>query len=447
MSDDTLSSGGGWYSLLLSLSCAVDRTIDPGSLLDVNEIRSVGPSFSSSLCFNFLNIVVSEGRRSKVPRATPLPSMATSTKFPRLDPAPPAATLVVDLRSDTVTTPTKEMREAMCNAEVGDDVMAEDPTVNLLEEKAALLLGKERALFVPSGTMGNLLCVMTHCSRRGDEVLLGDKCHITTYEQGGVASIGGVHPRMVKTLEDGTLDLMDLESKVMPDDIHAPSSKLVCVENTHNLMGGRVLDSVYMSSLAQLANKYGLKIHVDGARIFNAATALHVPVASLLVHADSVSCCLSKGLGAPVGSIIAGSGHFIQKARRLRKSLGGGMRQVGILAAAGIIALEKMSLRLQVDHDNAKQLALGLAAMKSLGININPESVQTNIVYFSVTNLQVSAAQLVEALTDSSDGVVVKMLVVKGNVVRAVMHHQVSQQGVALCLKKIKKILMVTLSC
>ena len=346
------------------------------------------------------------------------------------------------MRSDTVTTPTEEMRIAMFEAKVGDDVLEEDPTVNLLEKKAANLFHKEAALFVPSGTMGNLICVMTHCSRRGDEVLLGDKCHVSQYEQGGVASIGGVHSRCVKNLPDGTLDLDDLRAKIMPDDVHAPCSRLVCIENTHNLMGGRVLKPAYMESLVKLVRSSNLRLHIDGARIFNAATALGVPVAELVKDADSVCFCLSKGLGAPAGSIILGSSKFVKKARRLRKALGGGMRQVGVLAAPGLIALEKMTSNLQADHDNAKRLALGLATMKNLGVQIDPDEVETNLVYFTLHHSSLSAMQLVDRLgKDEGNSVIVKMLTVDKKTIRAVIHHQVSQHDVELCLQKCRLIL------
>lgn len=349
---------------------------------------------------------------------------------------------VIDLRSDTVTKPTHEMRVSMMEALVGDDVFKDDPTVNMLEKKAAAMFGMESALFVTSGTMGNLISVMVHCSRRGDEVLIGDKSHISVFEQGGVASIGGVHPRTVRTLPDGTLNLEELQSKIMPDDIHFPSVRLVCIENTHNLMGGRVLSLEYMKRLVEFTKKNNLKLHVDGARIFNAATALNVPVASLVEGADSVSFCLSKGLGAPIGSIIAGSSDFIVKAHRLRKSLGGGMRQSGVLAAPGLIALEKMSLRLQVDHDNAKRLALGIARMRSLGLQVLLDTVETNLVYFTVCHPNLSASQLLEKLeTCVNGGVCVKMTVVEGSVVRGVTHHQVSQEDIDLCLQKLASIL------
>lgn len=350
--------------------------------------------------------------------------------------------VIVDMRSDTVTTPTKEMRVAMFEAEVGDDVFEDDPTMNILEKKAASIFEKEKALFVPSGTMGNLICVMVHCARRGDEVLLGDKSHISRFEQGGMASIGGVHPRTVKTCSDGTLDLDDLKAKIMPDDIHAPCTRLVCIENTHNLTGGRVLQPTYVKSLVKLIKVYNLKLHVDGARIFNAATALGVSVASLVEDADSVSVCLSKGLGAPVGSIILGDTEFISKARRLRKALGGGMRQVGILAAPGLIALEKMSLNLQVDHDNAKQLALGLFAIKNLGVQIEPDTVETNIVYFDLNHPNLTGKEFVEKLaTVNNGGVVVKVVLMGPSTIRAVLHHQVSSKAVELCLQKIQFVL------
>ena len=366
--------------------------------------------------------------------------MSTSPKRRRLATPEQEQLHVVDLRSDTVTTPTQQMRIAMMEAVVGDDVFGDDPTVSLLESKAASIFGKENAIFVPSGTMGNLISIMVHCSRRGDEVLIGDRSHITCYEQGGVASIGGVHPRTVKTLSDGTLDLNDLQSKVRPDDIHAPCTRLVCIENTHNLMGGKVLKPLYMKKLVEFANRNNLKLHVDGARIFNAATALSIPVASLVEGADSVSSCLSKGLCAPVGSVIAGSNEFIKNARRLRKALGGGMRQAGVLAAPGLIAIEKMPLRLEVDHNNAKRLSIGIANMKHLGLQIEVDSVETNIVLFVVCHPKLNGSQLVKKLEEGNDAKV-RMLVVEGNTVRAVTHCQVSQVGIDLCLEKMKSVL------
>lgn len=359
---------------------------------------------------------------------------------------------VVDLRSDTVTTPTREMREAMMTADVGDDVFGDDPTVLKLETRAAEMFGMEAALFVPSGTMSNLICVLTHCTGRGDEVLLGDESHISHYEQGGVAQFGGVHPRTITTLPDGTLDLDELRSRIQPDDPHHTTTRLVCIENTHNRRGGRVIPLSYMDQLAETLKGTGVKIHIDGARIFNAATALKLPVKDLLLHADSVSVCLSKGLGAPVGSVIAGKKDFIKRAHRLRKALGGGMRQVGVLAAPGLIALEKMSQRLQEDHDNAQVLAKGMAEMTNFGLKVNLESVQSNIVYFELVRDDLTAFEFAKWLSASHPreegkgdrdtmGVSVKIIAITEHKMRAVVHHQVSQKGVQTALSKMRAIL------
>ena len=357
---------------------------------------------------------------------------------------------VVDLRSDTVTTPTREMREAMMNADVGDDVFGDDPTVIELERLAARMLGMEAALFVPSGTMGNLICVLTHCSGRGDEVLLGDESHIAYYEQGGVAQLGGVYPRTLRNFPDGTFDLDELKSRILPDDPHFTTTRLVCVENTHNRMGGRVIPPSFMDRLAEALKDTDIKIHVDGARLFNAATTLKLPVASLLERADSVSICLSKALGAPIGSIIAGRRDFIGRAHRLRKALGGGMRQVGILAAPGIIALEKMSLRLQEDHDRAQAFAKGIAAMGDLGLKVNLESVESNIVFFEVFRDDMTAFEFVKKLAESGEGgrgdhevmsASVKTLALTPTRMRLIVHYQVSTEGVDTALAKMRAVL------
>ena len=352
---------------------------------------------------------------------------------------------VVDLRSDTVTKPTEEMRVAMFEAEVGDDVFGEDPTVALLESAAARTLGKEAALFVPSGTMGNLIAVMSHCWGRGEEVLLGDMSHMSLYEQGGIAQIANVHPRCVRTLPDGTLDLAELQSKIVPDDVHKTITRLVVVENTHNVAGGRPIRPEYMERLAHLISGKDIKFHVDGARLFNAATALGVPAAKLVEHADSVSVCLSKGLGAPAGSVLAGSADFIARGRRVRKSLGGGMRQVGVLAAPGLIALEKMSQRLQIDHNMAQILAKGLQSMAHLGINIDPETVQTNIVMFELVRADMSTGVFVKHLATEEggeeEGVVVKMLPFGATQVRAVLHHHVNREQVDTALAEVRRVL------
>ena len=345
--------------------------------------------------------------------------------------------VIVDLRSDTITKPTDEMRVAMFEAAVGDDVLCDDPTVQTFESRAAQILGKEAALFVPSGTMGNLICIMTHCPGRGDEMLLGDDSHISHYEQGGASFVGGIHPRIVNTLPDGRLDLDDIRRKIMPDDIHCPVTRLLCLENSHNRKGGRVLTPEYMDQVAQLVAGKGIKIHLDGARLFNAATALKVPAVKLTERVNSVNVCLSKGLGAPVGSVIAGDKEFIDKARRLRKALGGGMRQAGVLAAPGLIALEKTSKNLQPDHDNAQYLAVGLSKMRDLGVHIDLSTVETNIVNFDLIREDMNAPQFVDLCAGES----VKLLAFSDVLVRCVTHYEVTREGVELALEKIRTLL------
>jgi threonine aldolase len=284
----------------------------------------------------------------------------------------------IDLRSDTVTQPTAAMRRAMAEAEVGDDVFGDDPTVNRLEAMAAARLGKQAALFVASGTMGNLAAALAHC-RRGDEAILGDRAHQVMFEAGGMAALAGVQPRTVPNQSDGKLALEAIEAAIRGDDPHYPRSRLICLENTHNLCWGAVLPLDYLGSVGELAARHGLKLHIDGARIFNAAAALGVPVAQLASAADSITFCLSKGLCAPVGSLLCGSTEFIEQARRARKILGGGMRQAGVLAAAGIVALEQHADRLSEDHDRAQRLAEGLAQIAGIQV-LNPQPA-TNMVY------------------------------------------------------------------
>ena len=302
---------------------------------------------------------------------------------------------VVDLRSDTITRPTAAMRRAMAEAEVGDDVFGEDPTVNRLEEMAAERMGKEGALFVASGTMGNLVSLLAQCGR-GDEVIVGDQAHTLLYEQGGMAALGGIQPRAVTNQPDGTLDLAQVEGAIRTDNIHFPRTRLIALENTHNRCGGSPLTMEYMQAVCALARRYGLKVHVDGARIFNAAVALRVPVSALVADADSLTFCLSKGLAAPVGSVICGRRDFIAEARRARKVVGGGMRQAGVLAAAGVVALTQMVDRLAEDHANARRLADGLVGVP--GVTVEPERVKTNIVYLGVTRERMAAADLSERL-------------------------------------------------
>nr|GEX98045.1 probable low-specificity L-threonine aldolase 1 [Tanacetum cinerariifolium] len=268
-------------------------------------------------------------------------------------------TKTIDLRSDTVTKPTESMRLAMAKAEVDDDVLIYDPTARQLESEVARITGKEAGLFVPSGTMGNLISVLVHCEIRGSEVILGNNSHIHIYENGGISTIGGVHPRPVKNNDDGTMDIDLIESAIRNPNfkICYPKTRLICLENSHANTGGKCLSVEYTDRVGELAKKHGLKLHIDGARIFNAAVALDVPVHRLVQAADSVSVCLSKGLGAPVGSVIVGTKTFIDRARILRKTLGGGMRQVGILCAAALVALQENVPKLVTDHKNAKTLA------------------------------------------------------------------------------------------
>jgi threonine aldolase len=285
---------------------------------------------------------------------------------------------IIDLRSDTVTRPTQAMRGAMQAAEVGDDVYGEDPTVNRLQELAAKLVGKEAALYVPTGTQGNLLAILAHC-RRGDEYIAGQQAHCYRYEGGGAAVFGSVQPQPIEFETDGTLDLDRVAAMLKPNDHHFAATRLLCLENTQ---AGKVLPLAYQAKAADFARRHNLKLHLDGARVFNAAVSQKVEVAAITRHYDSVSFCLSKGLGAPVGSILAGSCAFIDRAHRWRKMAGGGMRQSGILAAAGIYALENHIERLAEDHRRARQLAEGLSSIA--GLAVDPGAVATNMVFVAV---------------------------------------------------------------
>ena len=287
----------------------------------------------------------------------------------------------IDLRSDTVTIPTSAMRKAMAEAVVGDDVYGEDPTVNVLEEKAAAMLGKEAALFISSGTMGNLLSVLVAC-KRGEEVLMGQSGHTFLHEVGGISALGGIFASTLPNKQDGTLDMEQIEGAVRGDDIHEPRTRMIIIENTQNQCGGIPIELEYMQKLAGTAKKYGLFLHVDGARIFNAAVALDCSAEDLTDMADSVTFCLSKGLCAPVGSVLCGSKSFIQEARRYRKMLGGGMRQAGILAAAGIVALDTMIDRLAEDHRHAAKLAEALS--KVPGFSLTKGKPRSNMVFLGL---------------------------------------------------------------
>jgi threonine aldolase len=288
---------------------------------------------------------------------------------------------IIDLRSDTVTLPSDEMRRAIASAPVGDDVFGEDPTVRRLEAMAAERTGKEAGLLVPSGTMSNLVAIMSHCAR-GDEAIVGSESHILHYEVAGAAGVAGVQLRAVANDARGRLDPDEVESTIRGENVHTPATSLLCIENTHNRCSGAAIPGEDVSALCELAHRHGVRVHIDGARIFNAAAALHTTVDALAAHADSVGFCLSKGLGAPVGSVLCGSGEFIGRARKMRKMVGGGMRQAGIIAAAGVYALEHMVGRLGDDHTHARLLARGLAELPM--VDLDAEAVDTNIVIFGV---------------------------------------------------------------
>jgi threonine aldolase len=331
---------------------------------------------------------------------------------------------IVDLRSDTVTRPTPAMREAMAKAEVGDDVMGEDPSINLLQKKAAERMGKEAGLFVPSGTMGNLAAILTHCGR-GDEVIIGNLSHTFLFEGGGIAALGGVMPHTLPNRPDGTLALEDIRGALRADDIHQPISRLVVLENTHNRCGGTILSPAYTRQVGALAHEMGLKFHLDGARIFNAAVALGLPASQLTEGVDSVTFCLSKALCAPVGSVLCGTEEFVRKARRIRKQLGGGMRQAGILAAAGLVALDQMVERLADDHRRAHDLARGLAGVA--GLHLDTPDPETNMVFVSLADaVPQNAAQVTDAL--AKQGVLVGK--VGPRRFRMVTHYWIDDEGV-----------------
>ena len=302
----------------------------------------------------------------------------------------------IDLRSDTVTKPTRAMWEAMAKAEVGDDVYGEDPTVNRLQEIAAERLGKEAGLFVPSGTMGNLIAVLAHCGR-GDEVIMGNLGHTFLFEGGGISALGGVHPHTLPNNADGTLELQAIREAIREDNPHYPTSQLIVLENTHNRCGGVAISAEYTRQVGEIAQGAGLKLHLDGARIFNAAAVLKASAAELAAPADSITFCLSKGLCAPVGSVLCGSQVFIDRAVRIRKQLGGGMRQAGVLAAAGIVALEQMTERVTEDHARAARLSQGLADVP--GIVVEQKEHGTNMVFVRLSDeISMDAAAVVSRL-------------------------------------------------
>ena len=337
---------------------------------------------------------------------------------------------MIDLRSDTVTLPSLAMREAMANADVGDDVYGEDPTVNRLEAIGAEMLGKEASLFVPSGTMGNLIAQLVHCGR-GDEVIVGDNAHTFFYEAGGASAVGGIHPRTIVTNEDGTLSLEAVQDAVRPDNMHFPRTRLLCLENTHNRKGGRVLPLSYMADARALCDEAGIALHCDGARMWNAAVACGVSPATVAAPFDSLSVCLSKGLAAPVGSLVVGSKAFIRESRRARKLLGGGMRQAGVMAAAGILALTEMQERLIDDHENAQYMAAGL---EEIGYNVT-HAVETNLVIFEQPAGSPAPAERAQRWQES--GLLISPM--GGQRFRAVTHYGIERKEVDEALEIIKR--------
>ena len=338
---------------------------------------------------------------------------------------------IIDLRSDTVTKPTLKMRQAMMDAEVGDDGFGEDPTTNKFEKMAAERLGKEDALFVASGVMGNLIAIMVY-TKPGDGLICDKKAHINTMASGNTAALAGVTICPLDVDESGRFDMEELESCINLDDTRFPKTSLIVLENTNNLAGGTVVTPEETSKIYKIAKKYGLKLHLDGARIFNSAIAQGVDVAELTKDCDSVMFCISKGLASPVGSIIAGTKEFIAEARRKRKMLGGGMRQTGILAACGIIALEEMIDRMKEDHDNARYLAEGLAGIE--GFSINLDTVQTNIIYFKFELPKVSCKRFVEDVSEKG----VYTVYLERDYGRMVTHKDLNRSDIDYALEVIK---------
>lgn len=343
---------------------------------------------------------------------------------------------MIDLRSDTVTQPTPAMRAAIANAAVGDDVYGEDPTVNRLQEMAAEMLGKETSLYVASGTMGNLTAILSHCNR-GDEVILGNQSHTFNLEAGGVSALGGVQSYQIPNRPDGTLELEDIRAAIRAENPHHPVTRLIALENTHNRCGGAPLTAEYTREVGTLAREYGLRLHLDGARIFNAAAALEVSATELAAPADSITFCLSKGLSAPVGSLLCGSQEFIQQAQRIRKQLGGGMRQAGVLAAAGIVALETMVSRLGEDHRRARQLAQGLSQIPGLSLIFGMP--RTNMVFLRLSEeIAISAHQIAGRLQDRG----IRVQVTSPRSFRLVTHYWIDDEAISEVVDAFRQIIV-----
>lgn len=343
---------------------------------------------------------------------------------------------IIDLRSDTVTHPTPEMRRAMSEAHVGDDVYGEDPTINDLEALSCRMTGKEAAVFVASGTMGNVASILAH-TRPGDELICGYRSHIYRKEQGAMAALGGVQAHPVREAPDGTLPLEEIETAIQTDNEHHPITRMIVIENTQNMCGGQPLTVEYTHDVGDLSRQHNLKFHVDGARIFNAAVALGVSAEKLVRAADSVSFCLSKGLCAPVGSVLCGDAEFIRLARRARKALGGSMRQAGVLASAGIIALNSMIERLTDDHANARRLAEGLTYIE--GVLVDVDAVRTNMVYFDLDQVvPIDAGAVSARMAERS----VRLDPVGERSFRAVTHYWISPEMVEQALHTMQDVIV-----
>jgi len=342
---------------------------------------------------------------------------------------------IIDLRSDTVTQPTNEMRQVIANAELGDDVFQEDPTINKLENCAAKLLGKEAALLVPSGTMGNLSSILAHCER-GTVIILGNKSHTFIYEAGGISSFGGIHSRQLNNNDDGTIDLHLIKSAIRDDNVHFPITSAISLENTHNMCYGAPLSIEYINSVAFIAKENGLKLHIDGARIFNATTSLNVDIKEMVKNVDSITFCMSKGLAAPIGSMVCGSNKFINKVRRNRKALGGGMRQAGIIAAAGLMAINTLNPQIIEDHKNAQILARGISQINGLSVQLN--NIKTNIIYFELDTTKISSKKLVAEM----ERVGVKFFETSPNRFRLVTHYGITEKDIQLTLTRLNSIIM-----
>ncbi|XP_050508494.1 uncharacterized protein LOC114339167 isoform X1 [Diabrotica virgifera virgifera] len=353
---------------------------------------------------------------------------------------------IIDMRTDTISKPTPEMREAMYAAEVGDDVYGEDPTVTELERRAAELLGKEDAIFVPSGTMANLLAMMVHCPQRGSEIISGDKSHTFLLEQGGAAQLAGIQTRCLKTKDDGTFDLDELREKIKKNvDIHETITSLITVENTHNLCGGRVVPLDWLEKVGSIAAEHDIPVHMDGARMMNAAVYLKVSPRRIVRDVDTACFCLSKGLGCPIGSMLVGPADFINKARRIRKALGGGWRQAGILAAAGLVALDTMIDRLKIDHDHAFKIARAVHHMRSNLFKVQLSKVQTNIILVYIDRTKIDIKEFQRRLQNVVPGDEVRASVrcssLKNDCVRFVTYHEISEEDISLAIEKIRLVI------